>query len=266
VTSVGDTFQLEGDLSGFQGTRPGICASACAFAFMGGVDRSVGEGDRLGMHQFFTVESTALNSSDIQKLVGITLIHTLRMGIDPIVIAAASTTSSEDMYFFSQTELVETDLVTAGRRQDDWKLIPDSGGLFLETTYYGWANQIVRVRIFCVSGEQNTRILYVEENEFQASRLSLPLIERFGDTGPHVIVDDHEMIQLRPSNVGFQHVGDGSVAIALNLPSRDMLSFSGLKVRFDPAFPISLGNLLHTEVTLPPREWMDRLTGNCMYL
>ena len=46
-TAIGETRSLSGDLSHLEETIPGVCASACAFAFIGGVERWVGPKDLL---------------------------------------------------------------------------------------------------------------------------------------------------------------------------------------------------------------------------
>jgi hypothetical protein len=37
--------------------RPGVCASACAYAFLGGVERTLDEDSRFGVHRFYSQKS-----------------------------------------------------------------------------------------------------------------------------------------------------------------------------------------------------------------
>ena len=89
----------------------GMCASGCAFAFMGGVDRSVGTGSLRGMHRFYSDDAN-IDTNLTQQAMGETLLFTISMGIDPNVIVAASSAAPEEMYWFSEAELEEFNLDT----------------------------------------------------------------------------------------------------------------------------------------------------------
>jgi hypothetical protein len=93
-----------------------ICASACAYAIMGGVNRYIAqteagadsdydnrnigaEGTKLGIHQFYQSTAlgeptrkafSALDKSSDQMLMAILLEYTLRMGVDVRLVQAAS--------------------------------------------------------------------------------------------------------------------------------------------------------------------------------
>jgi hypothetical protein len=80
---------------------PGTCASACAFAFIGGVARDAGPGE-IGVHQFYDQVSLRdpsakmFNAIDLsaQQLVSAILIdYTYRMGVDPRFVSIAASTS-----------------------------------------------------------------------------------------------------------------------------------------------------------------------------
>jgi hypothetical protein len=105
TTWIGQSRPDEFGLEGTELLEPGICASACAFAFMGGRERSIGPLDMLGVHQFFSANGSDLPSTSVQATVGLTLIHTISMGVDPAVIVAASGTSPEEMYWFNEEEI-----------------------------------------------------------------------------------------------------------------------------------------------------------------
>ena len=60
---------------------PGACASACVYALLGGVSRSVVPGSRVGVHQVrLNDESPALTGSDVQLLMALAADHVARSG------------------------------------------------------------------------------------------------------------------------------------------------------------------------------------------
>lgn len=59
---------------------PAICASACAYAFLGGKDRYLTEySGKLGFHQFY---GDGLNAADAQAMSGVVVEYLRQMGID----------------------------------------------------------------------------------------------------------------------------------------------------------------------------------------
>ncbi|MVO17787.1 hypothetical protein GO984_18375, partial [Rhodobacteraceae bacterium CY05] len=96
------------NMSSWDFTRrtPGICASACAYAFMGGVERRVDHGSRIGVHQFYSA-AQADGGSDSQpilvqqgveqELVSQLLDYTLRMGVDGRVLVHAGLSQPHEM-------------------------------------------------------------------------------------------------------------------------------------------------------------------------
>ncbi len=93
----------------FTRRSPGECASACAYAFLGGVGRRVDVGSRLGFHQFyFTEEPTPqlqLSGSELsvqaQELAAILLSYIIAMGVDPSVLVFAGLTPQKEMFWLS---------------------------------------------------------------------------------------------------------------------------------------------------------------------
>lgn len=92
------------------------CVSACAYAFLGGVFRTVPEKARLGFHRV-----SLPGNSDLPGEAGLTggqLISALligylvEMGVDARVFVAASNTPPDAIHFATADELIEFDLVT----------------------------------------------------------------------------------------------------------------------------------------------------------
>lgn len=124
-TSIGKTVQMRGEgISHLEELESGSCASACAFAFMGGVERSVANGSAIGVHQFCNPETPLMDAGDVQVLAGASLLHSISMGVDPRVIVAASGTAPEEIHWFRRSELIDFGLDTSAKWSDPWRLEP----------------------------------------------------------------------------------------------------------------------------------------------
>jgi hypothetical protein len=91
----------------------GACASACAYAFLGGVERSVGAGARIGVHQIYTAGDTwALSAQDGLQLMSLVAVHVRRMCGDLDLLIPAMRTRPGDMHWLSPGELTRYAVVT----------------------------------------------------------------------------------------------------------------------------------------------------------
>jgi hypothetical protein len=92
----------------------GECISACAYAFLGGVQRDVARHARLGVHQFSSEPGTegSLNVSDAQMLMGLIQVYTDRMVGKTTLLTLAARTAPTDTYWLSSAELRNYRVVT----------------------------------------------------------------------------------------------------------------------------------------------------------
>ncbi|HEX6860820.1 MAG TPA: hypothetical protein VF138_11555 [Caulobacteraceae bacterium] len=91
----------------------GQCVSACAYAFLGGVQRRVLGDGRLGVHQFAAaIDSQGLTASDAQTLMGLIAIYLDRMVGKTSVLTLAAATPPADTRWLSAHELRRYALVT----------------------------------------------------------------------------------------------------------------------------------------------------------
>lgn len=73
--------------------RDAICASACAYAFAGGVLRFISPDDgKLGLHQFRTARGPGISEGDAQTVSGLLVAYLSEMGVDAKAFALASVT------------------------------------------------------------------------------------------------------------------------------------------------------------------------------
>jgi hypothetical protein len=82
----------------------GICASACAYSFAGGVKRYYsGQRARLGIHQFYSNQSNPSQATS-QKISGIIVAYLHKMGVDALVFSASTLVDADDMLWLTKED------------------------------------------------------------------------------------------------------------------------------------------------------------------
>jgi hypothetical protein len=122
----------------------GVCLSACAYAFFGGMQREVPGKAKLGLHQFFSDEAvrdplskqfTSYDLSRQQQLTALVADYVGKMGVDTVVVSLASRTPPANMYILARDELIKFRVITLGGEiHSEWKLEPFGKGLFVSKT------------------------------------------------------------------------------------------------------------------------------------
>lgn len=246
-------------------TTSGICASACAFAFMGGVERYVDYESLLGVHQFYSDNDTASTSEDVQILSGMTLLYTTRMGIDPDVIVAASQTPPEEIYWFTAEDLAAYGLDTSVQPEAEWRLEPYKAGLVLATTYHESNTRKANVTLFCRAEDRGWQVLISEENRFWADELRDEKIFNF--TGeypnrPSLRVGGQDFA-VQAHNLEFEKITGNQISVSLDAPS-SIVEAGGQSFSIDADFARVFGSLLYFHVDLPATEWLHVTGQNCI--
>ncbi len=154
-TSVGRTVP-EADSPDNYSLQSGQCVSACAFAFLGGVDRNV-EAGALGIHQFYNEVAldkpeepiyNALDLSTNQLLSALLINFAFEMGVDPRFVSQASSVPPTSVHFLNDQELDEwkvrydPDLIGA------WRIEPWRRGI---VAYAKSADERTTATVFCSS-------------------------------------------------------------------------------------------------------------------
>ena len=262
TTSVGQTLSFTGDISNNEETVPGVCASACVFAFMGGVERWVSPEDSLGVHQFYSTSNEDIESETVQKIVGLTLLHTLQMGVDPYVILAASGTSPERMHWFSPEELSVFGLDTSESFADSWRLEPHKAGLVLTTIYHESVRRSVGVTLFCRESTNRWHLLISEESDYWAKEIGYKRFVEISYQEPTISIGGRTL-SLRPEELELQRVSRSLLLLSVPLPSGVQEKF-GATMSFNPNLARVFSSLFYTSVTLPEQAWLRAVQGRCI--
>lgn len=133
----------------------GVCASACAYAFLGGVTRWT-EG-KYGVHQFYAPlllekelkEQNLEKGSSDQQIVGLLTVFAKSMGIDTDLIFIASSTPPSEVYWLSKSELLRLKIDNSGDSQDPWRIEPYRDGAIATTTIRSGGTDARNYTLFC---------------------------------------------------------------------------------------------------------------------
>lgn len=116
---------------------PGVCASACAYAFLGGIERVLDEGSKLGVHRFYSKNALAQPAEkifsghdldDTQKITAALVLYLVNMGVDARVVALAATAGPDEIYWINLEEARDLRATYEPRAWKPWRLEPFHGG------------------------------------------------------------------------------------------------------------------------------------------
>jgi hypothetical protein len=140
--------------------KPGLCASACAYAFLGGVARTVDTGSLYGVHQFHNPETSS--DQDVQTVVAVLGYYVVEMGIKPELLLVASSTHTNDIIWLEPEQMEALDVVTnrQGLIDAQWTLAPFGDGLGARSTQIQTDGTAVTFAMTCKAGEPDY-IVYV---------------------------------------------------------------------------------------------------------
>ena len=95
------------------GDGAGVCTAACAYAFLGGVQRTISAGARLGLNQFAVASPRpGLEVADTQRILGLISTYAEAMGAAAGIAVVGIDTPAPRMHWLSTTELSAYAVVT----------------------------------------------------------------------------------------------------------------------------------------------------------
>ena len=210
----------------------GICASSCAYAFLGGEVRFVEspyyetEQSLLGFHQFYggpewggemltaeqAAEIEASTLSIAQALTGQIVLYAIEMGIDPRVVAFASATPGDDLYFPTQNEIASFS-IASGSGLGAWFMEPYSDGLITAAKPNRTDSLLEQVTAYCGKSVEIPSFLIkmdlVTPSYPNVADLPLSAVEMLVDGTLHVV----------PRSALSVRYGDGSIFITVPVPA-----------------------------------------------
>jgi hypothetical protein len=248
-------FDTEIEAKGWGYGRPGtaVCASACAYAFAGGVNRYFSDGaGRLGLHQFYFADETSGGTSDAQSISAVLVAYLNRMGVDATAFALASVTKSDDVLWLSTGDAEKIGLANNGVRPTTAEIKVVKGLPYLKLEQETEA-VTARVILLCTStgislhaGIVTTPELSSEHEQWKArSYLEFDDAERFIIKGGGATANQSVLWLDR----------DLSAADA-----RDLLNSSTMSMWVENGGPMRWGAIIDLK---PVRERIEYFLGNC---
>lgn len=117
---------------------PGECASACAYAFLGGVERRLDTNSRLGFHRFYRQSAiqnptatlfTGHDLDEAQKLTAALVLYVVRMGVDGRVVSLAAEAGPSEMRWINSDEARTLGVAHEPRKWRPWRIETFRGGV-----------------------------------------------------------------------------------------------------------------------------------------
>ena len=145
------------DYSAIQSISGAECSSACALAFLGGVDRSIDEGGRIGFHQFYgggEGSSTAETMESTQSVSAIVANYLRTMGAAPELFELMSITPPEDLFVPADADLVALGITTSSAFHS-FRLMPKDGEIVataVNPRNLSALERVYEVETFCWNG------------------------------------------------------------------------------------------------------------------
>ena len=139
-------------------TAGGICLSACAYGYLGGVYRFHRDDSKYGVHRFSSqVRSHA--DLEVAQVVSSAIVSYLReMEVDTAVFDRSSSVAGDSVHVLNSQDLRNLKVVNDGKLPAQWTIEATQGGYYLRGEQRRWTGPSKLV--FGCSGKDRTIIFY----------------------------------------------------------------------------------------------------------
>ncbi|WP_299867988.1 hypothetical protein [uncultured Hoeflea sp.] len=203
---IGRMIRASGLKTQVGGRAPGIakseysdlCSSACAYAFLGGVERSVYGDAKLGFHSFymsdvynrFVLAGRAI--ADAQNVASDIVFYLISMSVDARVFANASTVAAADMIYLSKDQMLEYNIITPALFSS-FALEPAGNGVVAESRRQVPVrayDELLKVKAYCQDG---TPYILFDSNVATLPVTDLSIYLNRNSEEPDVYVDEAQI-------------------------------------------------------------------------
>jgi hypothetical protein len=224
------------------GEEQSICASACAYAFMGGTQRTLGDmGARLGVHRFY--RGTAADNlsggayserdlDDTQRIFAALVAYIREMGIDAKVVGLADRAGPNEMYWISSEEAAALGITNSLNTWSPWRIDPYQSGV-LATSRRG--DNAAEMTLFCSRTSGRYLVLTVKDWDQRFA-------QQLAGCGPHAVLgttvknEDVSVVPMRSGGIklvfrllGNVPLSDADMFGSGNYPNVCAVNFRGNK-------------------------------------
>jgi hypothetical protein len=141
--------------------KPVMCASACAYAYLGGMWRwAPRSGEPFGVHQFYLPNTTTAKVGEIEAASGTLVAYLHEMGINPDVFTLASTAAPNHVVWLDGNEMLQLGIANNGVALIDaeYKLLEGMPYLLLDQNSRDGEHKIV---LFCAPAAASLQAIYI---------------------------------------------------------------------------------------------------------
>ncbi len=107
--------------------RKAMCASACAYAFLGATSRQVAPAARLGVHNGRAAGSTNPAGDRLDKLNNVLRVYAIGKGVDAALIDLAARIPTSRVYWLTPNEMIQYGIVSNEPFETPWRLFTNRG-------------------------------------------------------------------------------------------------------------------------------------------
>lgn len=232
-----------------------VCASACAFAFLGGVNRFLEKGSRYGIHQFSGTRGNIGDGPTQVTLVALAA-YVEEMGVDRMLLDFASLVSPSEIYWLSPQDLQELRVDNMVADKARWKLDALEDGTVVATIVQTKPGTHAQISLTILNSADHPFlvVLFVPREIHQKSTQEAASIlngERVSLT-----IDGREVAIFK--SVAWKAGQNGAVMAALPLTAEVVSALKrGIKLDFDASVPRAFAQY---DPSLPfPLEGLQRL-------
>ena len=238
-TEVGSSAPIPQAIeAGVADRSPGTCASACAYAYLGGVDRALDKDAKLGFHRFYQENALAQPSAKLftgqdlgnaQMITAALTLYTLKMGVDAALVALAASAGPNEMHWISREDALKLRVSYDPRAYKPWRVEPYRGGAIAVAESSDGSKNVV---VSC-SRQLGPNVALIDLKPVseaaswyeQCSRLNLP-------DGQPVLG-----AKVGPDRIRVIRRKDGSIVVRFQLPTENPTLTSSNLLSFDDGYP-----------------------------
>jgi hypothetical protein len=217
----------------------GRCASACAYAFLGGIERRIGPDSRIGFHRFyheiallrpsaelFTGEDLDANQRTLARIV----LYVVKMGVDARIVPLASEAGADDMRWLSSDEASELRVVYEPRDWGPWRLETYKDGVLAISETNDKTKEMAAV---CTAAAGPQVWLTVRNQDWDVAAW-FEQVRTCPFDGTHPVFG----ARVGQDHVAVNPLGDGAASIGFQLPTDELpLTSPALLSRELPDYP-----------------------------
>lgn len=110
----------------------GVCASACAYVFAGGIGRYYEEGNaKLGLHQFYALNEK-IDNQQSQQVSGLLVAYLQNMGIDALAYSVSASAGPNEMIWLTPSDALRLKFSNNGKKQTIAEIKMENGITYLK--------------------------------------------------------------------------------------------------------------------------------------